>query len=146
MTDVARLMGRYTHNLDQQNRLQIPAKMRTELGDSFVLTYSTSGDRCLLAYSFEDWDASMDALAEETPSRKTVLRQRQIYMYTDKIDLDGQGRMTIPSFLKEKAGFENEVFMLGAGSHLELWNPDEYKKMLEENEEQFETQLTYLKK
>ena len=139
-------MGRYTHNLDQQNRLQIPAKLRTELGDSFVLTFSTSGEKCLLAYSFEDWDISMEALADEVPTRDTMLRQRKIYMNTDKIDLDGQGRMTIPAFLKEKAGFRNEVFMLGAGSHLELWDPEAYEAMCKENEERFEKEATYLKK
>lgn len=136
-------MGQYTHNLDQKNRLQIPAKMRAELGDSFVLTLSPSGERCLLAYPFEEWDLVMENLASETPTRDTMLRQRKIYMNTDKIDLDSQGRMTIPSRFMEKAGFKQEVFMLGCGSHLELWDTAEQQKMLEDDGETMDNQVTY---
>ena len=136
-------MGEYTHNLDQKNRLQIPAKMRTELGDSFVLTVSPSGDQCLLAYAFEDWDFVMEQLTKEEPSRETVMRQRKIYKNTDKIDLDAQGRMTIPARFMEKAGFKQEVYMLGCGTHLELWDPTEYQKWCDENEESLENQEAF---
>ncbi len=139
-------MGTYTHNLDQKNRLAIPAKLRAELGDSFVLTFSPSGERCLLAYAFEDWDDVMQKLLDQPSSEDLMLRQRNIYMNSDKIDLDAQGRMTIPTRFMEKAGFTREVFMLGTGFHLELWDPEEFQKMLERNKEIMENQITYLNK
>lgn len=140
---MARLMGTSTHNLDQQNRLAIPTKMRTELGDSFVLTVSPSGEHCLLVYAFEDWDDVMQKLISEEPSEETMLRQRMIYMNTERIDLDSKGRMTIPTRFMEKAGFKNEVFLLGNGYHLELWDPEEFGQMLGRNKERMENQKTY---
>ena len=140
---MTRIMGEYTHNLDQKNRLQIPAKMRTELGESFVLTVSPNGDQCLLAYAFEDWDFVMEQLSNEVPSRETMNRQRMIYMNTDKIDLDAQGRMTIPTRFMEKAGFKQEVYMLGCGTHLELWDPTAHTQWLEDNEESIANQKTF---
>lgn len=122
-------MGAYTHNLDQKNRLAIPAKLRAELGDSFVLTVSPSNEPCLLAYAFDDWDAVMEDVNDQPASEELMLTQRYIYMYSDKIDLDAQGRMTIPTRFMEIAGFQKEVFMLGAGHRVEFWDPEEYKKM-----------------
>lgn len=140
---MTRLMGEYTHNLDQKNRLQIPAKMRTELGDSFVLTVSSTRDRCLLAFTFEDWDDVMEDLNSKEPTRETVNKRRWIYMNTDKIELDSQGRMTIPARFMERAGFKQEVYMLGCGTHLELWDPSEHQKWFLENEEELENTETF---
>ena len=146
VTVVARLFGAYTHNLDQKNRLAIPAKLRAELGDSFVLTLSPSGEKCLLAYTFEDWDDVMRDFLSQPSSEDQMLRQRKLYMNTDKMDLDAQGRMTIPTRLMEQAGFRREVYMLGSGYHLEFWDPEEFEKMLERNKERMDSQKTYLNK
>lgn len=136
-------MGTYTHNLEQKNRLAIPSKFRSELGESFVLTVSPSGERCLLAYTFEDWDDVMQKLVSEEPSENTVLRQRMIYMNTERIDIDSKGRMTIPMRFMEKVGLKNEVLMLGDGFHLELWDPQEFEQMLGHYKDQMENQKTY---
>lgn len=123
-------MGVYTHNLDQKNRLAIPAKIRAELGESFVLTMSPNGESCLLAYTFEGWDRVMERINDQPSSEDLMLTQRFIYMNSDKIDLDAQGRMTIPPQFMEQALFHKEVRILGAGERVEFWDPDEYDAML----------------
>ncbi|MBR5618429.1 MAG: hypothetical protein IKW76_01695 [Clostridia bacterium] len=143
---MARLMGTYTHNLDQQNRLAIPTKVRAELGDSFVLTVSPSGEDCLLAYSFEDWDDVMQKLIDEEPSEFTMIRQRMISINTVRADIDAKGRITIPTRFMEKAGFREEVYMLGNGYHLELWAPDKFDEMLSRYKDFTENQKTYFYK
>ena len=146
VTVVARLFGAYTHNLDQKNRLAIPAKLRSELGDSFVLTLSPCGERCLLAYTFDDWDDVMQDYLSEPSSEDQMLRQRKLYMNTDRMDLDSQGRMTIPARFVELAGFRREVFMLAVGYHVEFWDPEEYQKMLVEKKDRMDSQKGYLKR
>ena len=146
MAVVTRLFGSFTHNLDQQNRLAIPAKLRAELGDSFVLTISPSGERCLLAYTFEDWDDVMQKLSDQPASEELMLKQRYIYMDTVKADLDSHGRVTIPTQFMEKAGFQSEVLMLGVGSRMELWDPEEFRQMQERTRARIENQKIYFNK
>lgn len=129
------MMGAYTHNLDQKNRLAIPAKIRAELGDSFVLTVSPSGEQCLLAYTFDGWDSVMARINDQPSSEDLMLTQRFIYMHSDKIDLDSQGRMTIPAAFMQEAGFRKEVHILGVGERVEFWDPEIFRRMQERNRE-----------
>lgn len=126
---VAELMGNYTHNLDQKNRLAIPAKLREDLGDCFVLCVPQNGDRCLFGYSLENWQRLMDKLNDEPSNHNLTLKQRFIHYYSDRVDVDKQGRFTIPPRFMEKAGFSREVFILGAGRRVEFWDPEEWARM-----------------
>lgn len=122
-------MGQYTHNLDQKNRLAIPAKIRVDLGESFILTVSPNSDPCLLAYTFEGWERVMASINNQPPSRELTYTQRFIYMNADKIELDNAGRMTIPAQFMEKVGFTKEVCILGAGERVEFWDSAKYAEM-----------------
>ena len=126
-----RMTGTPKHNLDQTNRLAIPAKIRADLGDSFVLTVSPSGEKCLLAYTFDGWDRVMARINDAPSSEELMLTQRFIYMNSDKIELDSQGRMTIPAQFMEAADFHKEVHILGVGERVEFWDPVQYAAMLE---------------
>lgn len=142
---MARLFGRFNHNLEQKNRLAIPAKLRSELGKSFVLTVSTS-ERCLRAYTFEDWDFVMEKLNDQPSSEELTTIQRLIYMKTVSVSLDKYGRISIPIEYLEEVGIEHEVFMLGTGFHLELWSPEEYKKMEQKTMEDMKNKKVFLNK
>ena len=54
------LMGEFHHNIDEKNRLVIPSKFRTELGEKFVITRGL--DKCLFVYSIEEWNKFADKL------------------------------------------------------------------------------------
>ena len=138
-----RIMGTYTHNLDQKNRLAIPAKIRAELGESFILTVSPNGERCLLAYTFDGWDRVMERINDQPSSEELMLTQRFIYMNSDKIDLDGQGRMTIPAQFMQAAGFQKEVRILGVGERVEFWDPNEFRAMEERNRALMQSRKIY---
>lgn len=146
MIVVARLFGRFTHNLEQKTRLAIPAKLRAELGNSFVLTVSPSGEKCLRAYTFEDWDFVMDKLNDQPSSEELTIMQRLIYLDTVSVSLDKYGRISIPTEFLEAVGIEHEVFMLGTGFHLELWNPEEFKKMEAQTRARMENKKIFLNK
>lgn len=120
---MAEFMGQYTHNLDQKNRLAIPAKIREQLGESFVLCKPQNGDRCLYGYSNEDWAKMMERFDSQEPSRKLTLQRRLIFKNTDRVEVDKQGRITIPAYFMDAAEFEREIFILGTGRHVEFWNP-----------------------
>lgn len=129
MVIVAELMGNYTHNLDQKNRLAIPAKLREELGECFVLYIPQNGDRCLFGYSLEDWKVLMDKLNDQPVTRRLTREQRFVHLNSDRVEVDKQGRFTIPPRFMEHAGFEHEVFILGAGKRVEFWEPSRWAEM-----------------
>ena len=120
---MAEFMGQYTHNLDQKNRLAIPAKIREQLGESFVLCKPQNGDRCLYGYANEDWAKMMERCDSQEPSRKLTLQRRLIFKNTDRVEVDKQGRITIPAYFMDAAEFDREIFILGTGRHVEFWNP-----------------------
>ena len=133
----------YTHNLDQTNRLAIPAKIRADLGDRFYLTVSLSGERCLMAYTVDGWEQVMARINDRPADEELMLMQRMIYVNSARIDLDGSGRMTIPQPFMEAAGFRKEVHILGVGARVEFWDPEEYEKMLAYTRERMAGQKIY---
>lgn len=139
---MAYLMGQYTHNLDQKNRLAIPSKLREQLGEHFVLCKPQNGDRCLYGYAEDDWAKLMERFDSEAPSRKLTLQRRMIYKNAFRVDVDKQGRISIPQQFMESAAFEQEIFILGTGRHVEFWNPAVWNEM--ESEELLETDDLYV--
>ena len=125
------MLGQYTHNLDQKNRLAIPAKLREALGESFVLCMAANGDRCLFAYSLENWQILMDKLNDRPASRQLTMLQRRVHKNAEMVEPDKQGRITIPPRFMEFAGFDSAVFLLGAGKRAELWAPAQWQRMEE---------------
>ena len=123
------MMGQYTHNLDQKNRLAIPAKLREALGESFVLCVAPNGDNCLFAYSMQDWQGIMQSLNSQAPSRELTMQQRKVHMNADLVEPDKQGRITIPQRFMQQAKFEREVFIFGVDRRVEFWSPEEWERM-----------------
>lgn len=124
-------MGQSTHSLDAKNRIAVPVKFRNALGESFVLFRAMNGDKCLFLYSMEDWETLMSEVNSRPVSRELTEYQRRIYANLYEVEPDKQGRITLPAEFCKFAGFDREVFVLGAGKRVELWNPSEWDKASE---------------
>jgi len=124
-------MGQYKHNLDQKNRLFIPAKLREGLGDSFILCMPPNGDKCLFAYTMKDWEELSDRINDQPKSRQLTMQQRFTYYNIDTVEADKQGRITIKTNFCDFAGLDKDVFILGAGRRVEFWNPALWDEMVE---------------
>ena len=112
------MTGIYQHTLDAKGRLFIPAKLREELGDTFYVTVSP--EKCLSAYSQENWKA-----ISEKAAAMTNLQQRKVrplFAYAARCDLDGQGRILLPQHLREFAGLTKSVTVVGSNNHAEFWD------------------------
>ncbi len=121
------MTGEYQHSLDSKGRLFIPAKLREELGEKFYITLSM--DRCLCAYSSENW-----AAFSERVSAMPYIKQRKmrpLFAHAAKCELDSQGRALIPQNLREYAGFTKNVTVIGCNNHAELWDSEAWKEVFE---------------
>ncbi len=115
------LFGGYQHNIDKKGRVFIPAKLREELGDSFMICRGIYGKRCLCVYSNDEWDKLVEKIGT-LPSTKSSAVKRFLYDGAFNVEFDTQGRILIPAVLREYAELEGEAHIIGMDTNLEIWN------------------------
>ena len=123
---IGMFMGEYNHTIDTKGRLIIPSKFRETLGDEFVITKGLDG--CLFVYDNKEWSAFEEKLKAlplmNKESRKFV---RFFLAGAANVELDKQGRILIPAELREFAGLEKDVTLIGVGARIEIWSKDRWE-------------------
>ena len=126
-------MGEYGHSLDPKGRVIIPSKFREALGERCVITRSL--DPCLCIYSMEDWEKFVARL-NDIPYN--VKKQRQLVRFflsgANEAEPDSQGRVLIPANLREAAGIDKEVILVGVGSRIEIWSREAWEENMSSEE------------
>ena len=112
------MTGEYRHSLDNKGRIFIPAKLREELGDVLYITISM--DRCLCAYSSDNWQQLSDKVSSMPYVKQR--KMRPLFAHAARCELDAQGRALIPENLREFAGLDKNVTVVGCNNHAELWD------------------------
>jgi MraZ protein len=110
--------------VDAKNRMFVPAKFKEALGGSFKVTYNDF-NKCILVYSDEEWSKYEEKISK-LPTLQFEDFIRSVYSNTVDVQVDSQGRIVIPQFLKEKVSIQKNVLVLGVGSHIEIWAQEEY--------------------
>ncbi len=121
------LIGEYEHSLDAKGRLIMPAKLRQDMGDKFIVTKGLDG--CLFAFSQEEWlnfETKLKALPLSDKNARNFVRF--FLSGATECELDKQGRFLIPNNLRNAANLEKEVIIIGVGTRLEIWNKNTWKK------------------
>lgn len=119
---VASITGTYEHNMDAKGRLAVPAKLRDELGTTFYLTMGL--DRCLSIYPQESWAVFTEKF-DSLPITQSK-KMRALFANTLKCELDAQGRILIPQNLRDWAGLQKEVVIIGVNSRAEIWDAERW--------------------
>ncbi len=134
--------GSFNYTVDSKGRINIPAKMRKNLSpeanNSFVITRGF--EPCIFVYPNDEWmkrEAEIGKLMQTDPQHRFFTRM--LLQYATDAELDGQSRIVLPKELISYAKIENEVFILGAFDRIEVWNPEEYKKYLGAQQEDYLT-------
>lgn len=122
------MTGEYQHSLDSKGRLFIPAKLRDELGDVFYVTLSM--DKCLCAYSGENWKALSDKVSAMPYIKQR--KMRPLFAHAARCELDSQGRALIPQNLRDFAGLKQKVTVIGCNNHAELWDSEAWSSVFAE--------------
>lgn len=114
-------MGEYNHTIDAKGRLIVPSKFREQLGDEFVVTKGLDG--CLFVYDNTEWKTLEEKL-HDLPLTNTNARKfsRFFLAGATNCEVDKQGRILIPTILREFAGLEKDVVLAGVGSRIEIWD------------------------
>jgi MraZ protein len=138
--------GEYRHTIDAKGRLAVPARFRSDLaGLVYVCRWL---DGCLAIFPRPAWDelstqiGSLSRIGE--PRSREVARS--VFAFAFETQLDGQGRVLVPSNLREMVGLEVDAVVVGLNDHVEIWAPDRwatYSAPMNEPEE-FAARLTGL--
>ena len=114
-------MGEYNHTIDAKGRLIIPSKFRETLGDEFVVTKGLDG--CLFVYDNKEWSAFEEKLKSLPLTNKDARQFVRFFLAGATLaEVDKQGRILVPGPLREFAGLEKEVVLVGVASRVEIWS------------------------
>ncbi len=115
------LIGEYEHTLDAKGRLSMPAKLRRDMGEAFIVTKGLDG--CLFAFSSEEWMNFESKLKSLPLSDKNARNFVRFFLAgATECELDKQGRFLIPNNLRQSANLGKEAVIIGVGTRLEIWN------------------------
>lgn len=118
---VIMFMGEYSHTIDAKGRIIVPAKFRESLGDNIVVTKGL--DNCLFVYTSEDWRKFEEKLRTLPLTNKDARKFTRFFLAgAAEMEIDKQGRILIPSVLREFAALEKDVVLVGVGSRIEIWD------------------------
>jgi MraZ protein len=129
------LLGEYEYKVDIKGRLPLPPKFRQEFRDGLVLTRGP--EKCVVIYKKDDFEKLAKTLAAQAINRSKLRRlNRFTFGSAFDLELDGQGRIALPSSLKEYAGIGDSVVIVGSNNCIELWDPSLWNSEKNEAEEQ----------
>ena len=121
------LIGEYEHSLDAKGRLIMPAKLREDMGEKFILT--TGLDGCLFGFSMSEWEKFEDKLKALPITNKNARNFVRFFLSgATECELDKQGRFLIPNNLRIAANLEKETVIIGVGTRLEIWDKATWSK------------------
>ena len=130
------MMGEYHHNIDEKGRLIIPSKFRIALGERFVITRGL--DKCLFAYSMEEWNKMVEKLKELSFTKKDARSFMRMFLSgATECELDKSGRVNIVNNLIDYASLEKECVIVGVNERLEIWSEKEFNNFFNENIDNF---------
>ena len=127
--------GVATFNLDAKGRMAIPAKFRKHLdvcceGRSVITIDHV--DRCLQLYPMPEWELveqKLSALPSMNPKVRSL--KRMLLGYATECEMDGNGRILLPAKLREFAGLEKSMVMIGQGNKFELWDEHSWNSLMD---------------
>ena len=120
------LIGEYEHSLDVKGRLILPAKIREDMGDKFIVTKGLDG--CLFGFSQNEWTNFEEKLKTLPLTNKNARDFVRFFLsVATECEIDKQGRFLIAGNLREYANLEKDAIIIGVGTRIEIWNREKWK-------------------
>lgn len=120
-------MGEYHHTIDGKGRFILPVKFREALGEQFVATKGL--DNCLFVYPREEW-AIIESKLKQLPFTKADARAfvRFFFAGAAECESDKQGRVLIPTNLRDYAKLDKDIVIVGVSNRIEIWSREVWEK------------------
>ncbi|NLS45572.1 MAG: division/cell wall cluster transcriptional repressor MraZ [Firmicutes bacterium] len=114
-------IGTYEHSIDDKGRLAIPSKFRDELKDRFFATRGL--DKCLFIFPNDEWERQLAEFSKlPLTMRDARAYSRLFFSGACECELDKQGRINIPAYLREYADLTKDAIVIGVMNRIEVWS------------------------
>ena len=130
-------------SLDAKGRMALPTRYRERLNERCdgQIVVTVDRDHCLLIYPLPEWEEIERKLVRLPSLNKQARRlQRLLIGHATECQLDGNGRVLLPQPLRDFAGLQRSVVLIGQGNKFELWDEqtwnDRREAWLEEDDEE----------
>jgi len=129
-------LGTHTPKLDDKGRVILPAKFREDLADGVVLTRGQ--ERCLYVFSRATFGDVLEKLRTASLTSKTAREYQRFFLSgVSEEEPDKQGRVTVPAVLRQYAGLDRELTVIGSGDRAEIWSTPAWNSYYSEKEDAF---------
>lgn len=128
------LLGTYEHNLDDKSRLTIPSKLRNKLGQVVYLSKGFEG--CIelrTAEAFEEWYSELSSHSNTDYNARLTIRE--ILPNSLEVEFDNVGRIKMTSNILKIGNISKNVFILGVGNKIEIWDSEIYQHYISKNDD-----------
>jgi len=121
--------------VDAKGRMAMPARYREQLleGCGGRLVVTVDPDHCLLVYPLPDWEiieVELNALPSFNKQARSL--QRFLIGFATELEMDTQGRILLPTRLRDFAGLKKKAVLIGQGKKLEIWAEDAWDEKQQE--------------
>lgn len=114
-------LGEFEYRIDDKGRMPLPPRFRPYFKDGVIV--APSPEKCLSVYTIAEWKKMADSLAAGgLPASKMRKIHRALFATAFHTDLDAQGRISLPTTLRQYAGLAEDIVVAGANSYIELWD------------------------
>lgn len=126
--------GSSVHTLDPKGRIIIPTRFRHEVWASRSETLMfTRMDGGLFVYTLDQWIIVENAVFSLKETSESMRRFRRVFIGgAEECQMDRQGRILIPAIMREYAGLEKDVALVGQNSHFEIWSLERYQQEIDQ--------------
>ena len=129
-------LGTYAPKLDEKGRIILPAKFWDELAAGVVVTRGQ--ERCLYVFSQHEFELIHEKVRQAPLTNKEARDFLRLFLSgANQETPDKQHRVTIPATLREYAGLDRELTVIGAGNRAEIWDTDAWNTYYENAEAGF---------
>lgn len=126
-------LGTYAPKLDDKGRLILPAKFWDELSAGVVITRGQ--EHCLYVFSSNGFESVLEKVSQgPVTSKETRDYQRALLSGANQEIPDKQHRVTIPATLRDYAGLDRDLTVIGAGTRAEIWDTTAWNSYYSETE------------
>ena len=133
--------GEYFHTLDEKDRFILPAKFREKIKTFTDKTfYITRGlDGCLFLFHQQVWHSLEEKLKSLSfTKQQSRFFNRMYFSGAKEVEIDSQGRVGVPAYLKGFAKIKREIVIIGVSDRIEVWDKSSWNKFYKQNEQKFE--------
>ncbi len=121
------LLGEYQHTIDEKGRMAVPAKFRKSLAGGVVVTKGS--ENCLDLYPLEEWSKLAERISRLSINQADARAYSRLKLAgASHAEIDSQGRVLIPDYLRAYAGIGAKATIIGLYNRAEIWDEEKWRR------------------